>query len=389
MRCTNGMSRFESRVIQGLAGIGLLMLGGLAAIAPSQAVASGFDGITIIELNDPLAAKALGAIGSSAYLVTFVSGVGTYAAVMSQQKRSCVAWQREGSYTGDSIAFGIAFDEAAPRRRSPRPCYPFELTLEEGGEVRLVAENYVPKSALPNAEAPLVRYNRRRKVLMRVPLRAIDWSLPIFSRHRIREASLGPVLDDGPVDYLLSPLRTSSRGTHKIVSAQLGTRAGSGAPETLKGYAMAAEHTGWPWDAIYAMWFAAYLKPPSTIAAFDEAITQRYGAPTLVDESRKWYWLYDLKGESIQVNTGQRAPCLATMDMWNGNSIGSQNSDIGPWPCQLVMTLKPGGARSISVYQIEVVNGYAMAINHFLARIAEIALFKERLREVQGAKPIL
>lgn len=382
------MARLARHMIQGWKSLCLMVIAGLITGAPITTMAADFDGITIIELDDPLAAEALGAKRNSAYLVTFVSGVGTYAAVMDRRERSCVAWQREGSYTGDSIAFGKAFDEKAPTIRNPSLCYPFELTFDGAGSVRLVAENHIPKSAGPNAERTVVRYNRLRKVLMRVPLRAIDWSLPIFSRHGIREASLGPVLSNGPVDYLLGPLRTTSRGTHKNVSATLGIGA-NGYREKLNGYAMAAEHTGWPWDAIYAMTFAARLKPPSGIAAFNEAITQRYGDPTLVDERKKWYWLYDIEGESVQVNAGQRDPCLGTMHIWNHNSLSSRNSDIGPWPCQLVMTLKPAGRRNISNYMIEVMNGYAMAINHYLARLDEVAELKERLRIVEGATPIL
>ncbi|GHE19723.1 hypothetical protein [Halomonas urumqiensis] len=376
-----------SRQCRRLATIIMLLCLGMAAHAPASA--AGFDGITVIELNDPLASQALGASRNSAFLVTFVSGLGSYAAVMSRSERSCVAWQREGSYKGDSITFGLAFDPTAPRVRNPSLCYPFELILEEGGEVRIVAENQVPDSMVPGASTSLARYNRRREVLMRVPLQAIDWALPIFSLHSIREARLGPVLDDAPVEYLVGPLRSSTRGTHKNVSARIGTQPRNNAPETLNGYAMAAEHTGWPWDAIYAMWFAARLNPPNVISAFDDSITQRYGAPTLVDERNKWYWLYDLNGEPAQQGPHQPGACLGSMALWNRGSIATHNSDIGPWACQLVMTLDRGGVHDVTTYRVEVTNGYAMAINHFLARLAEVAELKERLRVVEGATPVL
>ena len=53
------------------------------------------------------------------YLVTFVSSLGSYAALVDQNRGGCVAWMEPGSYTGGAATFGLAPEAAPVRNVSP------------------------------------------------------------------------------------------------------------------------------------------------------------------------------------------------------------------------------------------------------------------------------
>lgn len=341
--------------------------------------AQSFDGITIIELEDPVGGRAIGGYGD--YILTFVSGVGTYASVLSPPNgRSCIAWARKGSYTGRSISFGVAADEYEADVPQPGFCLPFTLTFEDTDTVRVSAENMVAEIGEPKF---LVRYSRRRSVVTQIPLRGLDWGLPGFTRHHVGDVRLGPIQLGGPVAYQVGELHRSTGAIYKNVRASPGGKVGD--ETTVLGRAAGKEMTGWPWDVTYALWTGKYLTPPSTRSAFEAEIVEQYGQPGFIqDGSGRWYWLYDLDGKLLGETDGARGNCLLTMALWDRNSLPSQNADFGPWGCSVVMSLTHGNANTVSSYRIELVSGYVKALNHFLTRIEELEQMKAKAELIES-----
>ena len=68
------------------------------------------------------------------------------------------------------------------------------------------------------------------------------------------------------------------------------------------------------------------------------------------------------------------------------------DTDFGPWECALIMKLHFNSSRSadpVDGYKIEVVSGYAYAINHFLNRVAEMRQIQEKIGKVTSYQPKL
>lgn len=378
------MSRRPSRLVSVAATLALASVASLGAAGGSHAQAPSFDGITMIELKDAVGERAIG--GSGDYILTFVSGVGTYAAVLDAPNgRGCVAWAREGSYTGSSITFGLAAEEYEADVPQPGFCLPFTLTFEDADTVRVSAENMVAEIGEPKS---LVRYSRRRSIITQIPLRGLDWSLPGFTRLHVGDVRLGPIRTGGAVAYQVSDLHQSTSGIYKNVRASPGGKIGD--ETTVLGRAAGKEMTGWPWDVTYALWSGKYLSPQSTRSAFEAEIVAEYGQPGFVhDTSKIWYWLYDLDGRLLGRNDAARGNCLLTMDLWNRESLPSQNSDFGPWGCSVVMALTHGNADTVSSYRIELVSGYVKALNHFLTRIEELEQMRAKAELIESVEPQL
>lgn len=368
-------------------------------LAASVSSAESFDGITVIALADEDAAHAIhGArVGNAPYLVVYVSAQGSYASVGNRDKRHCIAWAVDGSYTGTTVTFGTPATAASIQTSHPYVCQPFQLSLEGDGQVRVRAENPVG-SVNPLGAAQIVRYSRRHPVMMRVPRMAVDWGQPIFRTYTVHNVPLGPwpvvTAALGPGSKMsLSALKVTHDGARKdfVVDQTPGDQWNS---RRVMGDVMAAERLGGSWDALFGARLVEHFKDRSTVAAFDEAIHSRYGAPTRVERPfgstrRDHYWLFDLHGQQVQAGERHSDSCLDTKDLWEIRSPLSRiNVDVGPWNCVLIARLRDdANARgTVSRYEFEVMNGHAAAQNHFAWRLEQVQALRDRIRGTETRK---
>jgi len=230
-------------------GFGAILVFAVAAVGPAADQVPSFDGITIIELGDPAAAVAIAGehSDSNKYIVTFVSAQGTYAAVTgSQSKRHCVSWAVPGSYTGNSISFGLPASTNTIRNVQPRVCEPFTLSYINAQTIRVSTQG-----------TPV--FSRERRVVSHIPLVGIDWGQTVFGRYTVLDARLGPVsnatagVNNAAEIYRVGgdKLKVSSIGVNKSIEWRVSSHP-ERANHTI--YATIADKsvTGWPWDAVYA-----------------------------------------------------------------------------------------------------------------------------------------
>ncbi len=381
--------------------LAFLVLSG-AVMTGAEARSQTFDGITIIELAaDEAGRKAiLGYLGGGGfrYIVTFVSAQGTYAAVGDRDRRSCVAWAQAGSYTGGSITFGLPPSEQSMKLARPSICLPFTLRYEGPATVRVEATN---KFEPLRKNAQIVRYSRKRKVIARIPLIAFDWGLPVFSRYNIKRVKLGPLPAltaelGGNADVNLSELQSTRFGKIKIFSVTMHEPSDGSDTTAVYGRVVAAEVMGWPWDVLYDARYSERLPQRSFTEAFDRAVVERYGEPSLRTQGRGasaqvYFWFFDLDGRQSTIDDVAPGNCLATWEHWKGGGKRTGvEVDMGPWGCALVMRLTHNGGRgSVGKYSVETTSGYAMALNHFLGRLEEMRVKSQKIQQVQSSEPKL
>lgn len=380
----------------------LIRLAGLAfALGLASAQAATLDGITVIQLADGDAAKVIhgASTGNDRYLVIYVSGAGSYASLGSRDKRHCIAWAKDGSYTGSSIVLGSPATTASIRTAYPYVCQPFEVSIEGEGEVRIRAENPVGRGSPLDSGAQVVRYSRRHPVLARAPLLAVDWSLPIFRTFALHDVPLGPwpavtaALAPG-ARMSLSPLKVTHAGARKDFVVDQAP-SGQWSSRRVMGDVLAAEWVGWPWDALFGARLVERFERKSTVAAFDEVIRERYGDASLVEQQRgsahrDLYWLFDLSGRQVAAGESASGSCLGTKDLWDLRTPLSRiDEDVGPWNCALIVHLRhDAGARgTVSGYQLEAVHGYATALNHFTWRVEQAQALRDEISGI-GARDV-
>jgi hypothetical protein len=388
------------------------LIAALTSIANAQT--GQFDGITVIELADEVAENAIRgkedppSADSGQYIVTFVSNRGSYAALVGRQ-RGCVAWAAEGSNSGKSISFGLPAS-AATMRMTPRVCQPFTLSYGDSGLVRVEANNKFDRLEGPlGKNATTLNYKGERKVIAHIPLVAIDWSWPIFSRHTIKNVRLGPLPAVQSAMGAGASVRIAKFGHSGVFQYRKRFEAtfadSSESPgkqlnprrSQVVGHIVAPEMTGWPWDVLYAAWTKESLNPPSTANAFQKAAHDRYGKETLkagrsTRRPATSFWLYDLSGKRLEERDANPANCLATLDYWlnNPTALIDFKEDVGPWGCALMMTMESDAAAGIANwYRIELVSGYAIAVNHFYSRLEELKDLQQKLRQLESSKPKL
>ena len=388
-------------------------LAGLVSFANAQT--SRFDGITVIELADEIGENAIRgkedppSADSGQYIVTFISKRGSYAALVGRQ-RGCVAWAAEGSNSGKSISFGLPAS-AATMRMNPRVCQPFTLSYGDSGSVRVEANNRFDRLEGPlGKNATTLNYKGERKVIAHIPLVAIDWSWPVFSRHTIKNVRLGPLPSVQSAMGEGANVRIAKLGHSGVFQYRKRFEAtfadSSGSPgkqlnprrSQVVGNIVAPEMTGWPWDVLYSAWTKREsLEPPSTANGFQKAAHDRYGKESLkAGRSTRWpgtsFWLFDLSGNRLDERDATPANCLATMDTWLNSQTGliDFKDDVGPWGCALIMTMESDAASGIANwYRIETVSGYAMALTHFYSRLEELKELQQKLRQLEYSKPKL
>ncbi|WP_445399358.1 hypothetical protein [Zobellella sp. An-6] len=371
----------------------LVMYSQLPAAAAFSA--ENLDGITVIALADKDAAHVIHGTrkGSDPYLVVYVSAQGNYASVGNRDKRHCVAWAVDGSYTGTSITFGSPAT-AASINRFPYVCQPFQLSLEANGEVRIQAENPVGRSSPLAADAQVMRYSRRHPVLIRVPLIAIDWGLPLFNTYSLHKVSLGPW---PAVTAALAPDSKMSLSALKVNSKRFivdQTPSDKWSSRRVVGEVMSGERLGWPWDVLFGARLVNNFQKRSTVATFDEAILNRWGTPTQVNQlfgsrRRDHYWLFDLNGQQVYAEARPSQSCLDTKGLWEHQDWLSRiKVDVGPWNCLLIVRLRDdaNGQGKVSKYEFEVMNGYAAALNHFSWRLEQVRALREKVRNTEVRK---
>lgn len=109
-------------------------------------------------------------------------------------------------------------------------------------------------------------------------------------------------------------------------------------------------------------------------------------------------WAYDLTGRKLRRDEAAPGNCLATETSWLERPVLLPlNQDIGSWGCALVMALDTTGlgtgsepmAELVSRYRTDMVGGYGAAINHFLRRVRELEPMRQKIQELEEAKPRL
>ena len=145
---------------------------------------------------------------------------------------------------------------------------------------------------------------------------------------------------------------------------------------------------------------ASYLErlpQRSFTEAFDRAVVERYGEPSLKTPRTQtsaqvfYFWFFDLDGQQLTIDGAAPGNCLATWENWKDKGILTAiDADVGPWGCALIMRLTHNGRRgSVSEYSVETTSGYALALNHFLGRLEEMRIMREKIQEVQSYEPKL
>lgn len=355
----------------------------------AEANAQSFDGITIIEFADEAGKNP---IAYGEYIVTFVSARGSYAAVVPRKGThgGCQSLAVPGSYTGSSIAFGLAADEVVRTHRLQTYCPPFTLRFEDVGTMRIEAP--------ADLAAGRAAYATRQKVVAHVPLRAVDFESAPFARHDLKGVRLGPILNGEDVGGLTVRVGDSQEDRYKGFQRQVA--AGDGVRRAVLGRAAAAEVTGWPWDILYFAQYSEELERKSTSEAFDEAVLERYGEPSsLYEQSGYRLWVYDLDGRKLSFDEAGSDACRATLEFWlkadplkrvHGLDWEFNSYDVAPWGCGVIMELNANpGDGGVSGYSIRAASGYIMAINHFLQRVDDTKELLGRVRALLDRKPQL
>jgi hypothetical protein len=156
----------------------------------------------------------------------------------------------------------------------------------------------------------------------------------------------------------------------------------------ILGKAAASQITGWPWDVLYWMQHSSKLEQLSTRQAFRDAVKERYGEPSAMQEESGYsLWVYDLDGKKLDLSADSGGICRRSADFWieydqkgvaQKVNWNDRTGDLGPWGCSMMFELNPrhesGG---VSGYYMRAACGYAMAINHFLQQVT-------KTKELQG-----
>jgi hypothetical protein len=365
-------------------------------------MAQSFDGITIVELGsgDADTVKEVitgGPVGSAEYLVIFLSARGSYAALEDRTSRVCVAWAKAGSYTGTSITFGLPPSEQTLKLAIPPICQPFTLSVTGEGRVRIDAANKQGRDGPLSPVAKPTAYSGDHDVLARVPLVALDWGMPLFSRYDVKGVALGPVpavkekLKDARVE--LNTIERSSGPTTQL-RAVMKDPADPSIEVVVGGPVASAETLGWPWDVLWSAGYRQYFGKPVLAEAFEQAVTDRYGKPSRSGpgaQGKHLYWFFGLDGKQIPIDAAAPGNCLSTREHWiNDVDLASFDGDLGPWGCALTMLVTySGGGGTANGYEIHAASGYAMALNHFARRLEEIAAMRAKIEKAQAFKPKL
>lgn len=360
--------------------IALVMAALLAGLCARPAGAADFDGITIVDLKG---AQNSEEFPSGEALVVFVSGKGSYAAVVTRpgSYSGCQSLAVPDSYTGDTIAFGLDVPRQVRQQRLDTYCPPFQLKISDQGTVRISAGKY---------------FRTTRKVIAKIPFKPVDFAGFPFTKYDIKGVRLGPVTDSGNIHPLSAAGYSDdrSRGYQKTIRTDEG-------PTALLGEAAASEITGWPWPVLYSAQFGERFKQMPTQATMDDVIKQRYGPPSSRREGSGYrLWVFGLDGHQINLDGDAKGPCAASIDgslkrdplnrvisfNWNSNS-----SDLGPWGCSLIMEMNAGSGSDGGVegYSIRMWSGYVAAINHFYQRISETETLRKKVQAMLSRKPKL
>ncbi len=355
------------------------LVGGLVILATAcGGNAKTLDGIMISRFDDPQGHEA---IAQGEYLVTFISGHGTYASIAwTRQGSTCQSLGVPGTYSGDSISFGIDADKQIRTVRLQTYCPSFSVNWEGGDTIRVEARDGA--------------YRREHQIIAHIPLQEIDFEAEPYTTHDIKGVRLGPVLNPEEVLRLSAPGGPADRvqGFRRVVETA------EGEAVTLSGSAAAAEITGWPWPVLFRAKFLDQFERPTPEPVFRELVLERYGEPSSIHPN-VWYafWLYDLSGNLLDPAGEKSGACLATADFWlERDPLGrvtqvkwGQNShDLGPWGCGLMFALRPNRSDGgVTGYSVEVLDGYVMALNHFLQRFSQLEALKAQIEAVVSAKP--
>ena len=341
--------------------------------------AADFDGITVIDLEGVRDSETF---PSGEALVVFVSGKGSYAAVVTRRGThgGCQSLAVPNSYTGDTIAFGLDAPIAVRKIRLDTYCPPFRLKLLDADTVRIDAGYDVTLT---------------QKVIAKVPFAPLDFNTQPFTTHDIKGVRLGPLLDNDGVKPLSAAGYASdrSRGFQKSVTTSTGQRA-------MLGEAAASEITGWQWHVLYFAQFSEEFEQKATQEVMDEIVDERYGPPSSRMEGSGYrLWVYDVDGHQLDLNTDTEGACARTIESSLkrdplhrvlGYNREHNSFDLGPWGCGLTMEMNAAsGDGGVSGYFVKMESGYVKAINHFYQRIDQTKDLLAKVEAQVARKPKL
>ncbi len=360
-----------------------------------------FYGLTIVELPRDASAAILGTTaGKAPFLVIYVSEAGSYAALTDDgDRRSCVAWASSNAVGRDRIEFGIPASEQSLRGKFPPICLPFTVTQSSNGHVKIDARNPFHKSGPLDSRAKQVEYSGESEVLARVPATNVDWRLPAFAELDVRGVRLGPLAAalsylDRDAKVSVGPLfgERASKSFHVEMADPVGVRDRIG----LNGLIADKQLTGWSDDVLYNTVYEESFAQPILAKVFEKAIIDRYNRPSRKADGRvagtvALSWFINLAGRQISMADAGPANCLAMRQMWiDLPDVSEVKGDIGPWGCPLVLTVIHDGKRGlVRRYSVRAVSGQAMAVNHFSARILELAERRTALADIASFRPDL
>lgn len=352
----------------------------IMAMSPGimEAEAAPLDGITIIAFDDPGAQRD---IASGNHLVTYISAMGSFAAVVTDpvgQRSICTSLAVPDSYTGTSIAFGMDADAAVRRQRNDVYCPSFTLLMDGENKVRVKTGD---------------RLSTLMDIVIHIPFTAIDYNGDHFHRHNLKGVKLGPLLDQSD----LNPNIAGEMFGPRYRVFQHAFEQQDGKKNVVRGKAAISEVTGWPVDVLYVADFTETLPTPSPFEAFYGAVIEKYGEPSSrYKDTGYMLWFYDLAGQKIDLKTPMSNACRNTLvyrlttdphgQVYKLQRRSSEHLDF--WGCSLVMELNgnPSGG-AVSAYRVVAYSPYAMAIDHFHQKIAETEELKKKIDALLERKP--
>ncbi len=376
------------------------------------ALATGpFAGITIVRLDQPGVGPSpsivpLTGSATTSYIVVFVSPDGGYAGLLEPHAERCAAWILESHSNPSTLAFGV--EEAGPfswNVRSqqnpgedlPPVCLPFTLMSEGENSVRVTSATWRSKEI----------YSRTHKVIARIPLTSVDWSSPALERHAIQGVRLGPIeqLAKGPLAGPFAKAMSANQepGVLRSFQVELPRESGQQLPKIVNGFVADRRMTGWSSDAVVQAMYGEAFGKPTTNDLFDEAVFEKYGRPTRVEERELqgrmrvvYQWLYDLQGHFLKDTDAGAQNCLGTVQLWGPvftihNAMRGMGKGMGPWGCSMVFTLEHGGLlkRGVSEYRVEAISAAAITTMYFRKKLLQVGELASRVEEFRTAKPKL
>ncbi|MBI1339858.1 hypothetical protein GC169_06565 [bacterium] len=346
------------------------------AASPSRTANAGGDwsGYTQIRLSDDAVQAITQAAPSSRMwpfdLVVFFGESGSYSAVVNNGHAMCTAWSNDDPNAA-SVSFGVTPDQYTGR---PGWCYPFSLTSQRDGTVRLQAQNTVAASQNPHDERTRERsFDGGLEVVTRVRDLPTGIDGGPYARFDIRGIRLGPKPETGEWESIqYQPPRME-----QYMFSQMQARvAGPGTARPLvQGVLAVGAGTGWPNDGLVT----AFVREEGNtglsreLEGLADSYVAKWGEPFYqihagevawrredmrqvrsLGPAQAMVWVLEADGQPARPDSGTACvTAFQDFDWYDNISRGSSipTQDIGPWGCGLIAQVFIGVAPTQSFYE--------------------------------------